>query len=87
MRAARAGSAKPSVRMATETNKPSHLRPVAATGGAPSPAEEPPVEPWNGVTRPSRRGGSGRFLTDVIEELGFLDRERIDEAVSGARTA
>ncbi len=73
--------------MATETNQPSHLRPVPATGEAQSPGQGSPLEPWNGVTRPSRRGGSGRFLTDVIEELGFLDRERIEEAIASARTA
>ncbi|MGI8595632.1 MAG: GspE/PulE family protein, partial [Solirubrobacteraceae bacterium] len=73
--------------MATGTNQPSHLRPVPVTGGAPAPAEKPPIEPWNGITGPTRRGGSGRFLTDVIEQLGFLDRERIEEAVAGARTA
>ncbi len=72
--------------MATETNQLTHLRPVAVTGEAAAPAQEPTFEPWNGVTLPSRRGGSGRFLTDVIEQLGFLDRERIDAAVAQART-
>ena len=33
----------------------------------------------NGITTPSRRGGSGRVLTDVIVDLGFVERGEIDE--------
>src|SRR5205807_7329001 len=40
-----------------------------------------------GITPPTRRGGSGRFLTDVIVELGYADRERVDAAVEAARQA
>jgi type IV pilus assembly protein PilB len=35
----------------------------------------------NGLTTPSRRGGSGRVLTDVIVDLGFVDRGTMDLAV------
>ena len=35
----------------------------------------------NGVTTPSRRGGSGRILTDVIVDLGFIDRGTMDLAI------
>jgi type IV pilus assembly protein PilB len=42
-------------------------------------------EEWNGVTPPSRRGGSGRFLTDVLVDLGFVDQARVDQAVEAAR--
>ena len=38
----------------------------------------------NGVTSPSRRGGSGRVLTDVIVDLGFVDQEAMDAAVAQA---
>jgi type IV pilus assembly protein PilB len=41
----------------------------------------------NGVTTPSRRGGSGRVLTDVIVDLGFVDRAVMDEAVEKATVA
>ena len=41
---------------------------------------------WNGVTTPSRRGGSGRLLTDVLVELGYVDRDQMDAAVIGARS-
>src|ERR1700704_5467610 len=35
----------------------------------------------NGITQPSRRGGSGRVLTDVIVDLGFVDRGAMDLAI------
>jgi type IV pilus assembly protein PilB len=42
-------------------------------------------EEWNGITPPSRRGGSGRFLTDVLVDLGFVDRQRVEHAVEAAK--
>jgi type IV pilus assembly protein PilB len=58
-----------------------HLRPVAA-----APAEAPePAGPADGITRPRNRHAGPRFLTDVIVELGFADRERADAAVNTAR--
>src|SRR4051794_21076858 len=41
----------------------------------------------NGVTTPSRRGGSGRVLADVIVDLEFVDRERMDAANATATKA
>jgi type IV pilus assembly protein PilB len=41
----------------------------------------------NGITPPSRRGGSGRFLTDVLVDLGFVERERVARAIEEARGA
>jgi type IV pilus assembly protein PilB len=38
-----------------------------------------------GVTPPARRGGSGRFLTDVLVERGFMDIERVARAIEEAR--
>jgi type IV pilus assembly protein PilB len=38
-----------------------------------------------GLTPPSRRGGSGRFITDHIVELGFAPRERVETAITEAR--
>jgi type IV pilus assembly protein PilB len=40
-----------------------------------------------GVTTPSRRGGSGRVLTDVIVDLGFADQSTMDDAVERANDA
>jgi type IV pilus assembly protein PilB len=38
-----------------------------------------------GMTPPSRRGGSARPLTDVLVELGHVDRARADQAALAAR--
>src|SRR4051794_33387571 len=38
----------------------------------------------NGITTPSRRGGSGRMLTDVIVDLGFVEQATVDLAVDRA---
>jgi len=64
-----------------------HLRAVgsADTDGALAKAIDPHEE-WNGITPPSRRGGSGRFLTDVLVDLGFADQPRVDQAVETARS-
>ena len=40
-----------------------------------------------GITTPSRRGGSGRVLTDVICDLGFVEHEAMDEAIQMAHAA
>jgi type IV pilus assembly protein PilB len=55
----------------------------------PPPGDAPPAKPprTNGITSPSRRGSSGRFLTDVIVDLGFVPRHTVDAAVESARTA
>jgi type IV pilus assembly protein PilB len=39
-----------------------------------------------GITRPSRRGSSQRFLTDVIAELGLASREQVEEALEISRS-
>jgi len=59
-----------------------HLRAVDSAT-APEPRD---AGPWDGVTAPRRRGGSGRFLSDVLVELGFTDRERAQRAVEEARS-
>ena len=38
-----------------------------------------------GVTPPSRRGGSGRRLDDVVVDLGFVGRDEMDQAVMEAQ--
>jgi type IV pilus assembly protein PilB len=38
-----------------------------------------------GLTAPNRRGGSGRFVTDHLVELGYTTRDRIDAAIAEAR--
>src|SRR4030088_1551332 len=57
--------------------------PVAAVN--PVPSNERPAD-WNGISPPRRTGGgSARFLTDVLVELGFVDRPRVEQAVEAAR--
>ncbi|HEV3053821.1 MAG TPA: ATPase, T2SS/T4P/T4SS family, partial [Solirubrobacteraceae bacterium] len=41
----------------------------------------------NGVTPPRQRGGSGKFLTDVLIELGYVDRDRVQRAIEESRGA
>src|ERR1035441_1999174 len=49
-----------------------------------SPAEA--VDPDSmGITRPSRRGSSQRFLTDVIVAMGLASGRQVDEAVESSR--
>src|SRR6476620_7277407 len=65
---------------------PASPPPVAAArvGGSSLSNERPPD--WNGVTPPRRTGGgAARFLTDVIVELGFVDRARVEQAVEAGR--
>jgi type IV pilus assembly protein PilB len=61
-----------------------HLRPVG-DGGPSALARDLAPETWDGVSRPTRRGGPPRFLTDVIVDLGLVPRERVDEAIEAAR--
>jgi type IV pilus assembly protein PilB len=49
------------------------------------PAADDEQSKWTGITRPSRRGSSPRFLTDVIVELGFASRQQVDDAVQTSR--
>ena len=60
----------------TETPR---LRAVPASGSNAAP------ETVDGITRPRGRDGRARFLTDVIVELGLVDRARVDQAIATAR--
>ena len=42
---------------------------------------------WAGVTKPSRRGSSPRFLTDVIVEMELASRKQVEEALESSRTS
>ena len=51
----------------------------------PSTAEASPSQVKRpGVTPPSRRGGTGRRLDDVIVDLGFVVRDEMDAAITEA---
>jgi type IV pilus assembly protein PilB len=68
-----------------------------ASGGSgdwekPPVAEEPPTPPaqasnFSGITQPSRRGSSARFLTDVIVEMQLASKRQVDDAVETSRNA
>jgi type IV pilus assembly protein PilB len=57
------------------------MNPPTQTGAAPA------KKKGNGVTTPSRRGGSGRVLADVLVDLGFVERAQMDEAIEAATGA
>jgi type IV pilus assembly protein PilB len=59
-----------------------HLHPVGSEEAA---QQEGTSELGDGVTPPRRRGGSGRFLTDVLIELGFADRDSVERAIEESR--
>ena len=62
-----------------------HLRPVPTRGPLQAAAEIDEADAPRGVTPPTYRGGSGRFLTDVIVELEYVERDRVEAAVAAAR--
>ena len=57
------------------------MNPPTQTGAAPTKGGK------RGITSPSRRGGSGRVLTDVLVDLEFVDRAVMDEAIAKAHSA
>ena len=65
---------------------PPHLRPVPAPGTENEAVARQP-DGGTGLTPPRGRGGRSRFLSDVIAELGFLPRERVDAAVEEGRAS
>jgi type IV pilus assembly protein PilB len=50
----------------------------------PPPAAAPESE-WTGITRPTRRGSSSRFLTDVIVDMGLASQGQVEEAIESSR--
>jgi type IV pilus assembly protein PilB len=42
-------------------------------------------EQFNGITKPSRRGSSPRFLTDVIVDMRIASRGQVDDALETSR--
>ncbi|HEY7953011.1 MAG TPA: ATPase, T2SS/T4P/T4SS family [Solirubrobacteraceae bacterium] len=64
--------------------------PEAPPADAPTAPQDLPAdsgEPLHrGLTRPSRRGSSSRFLTDVIIEMGLVPRPRVEEAIESSRS-
>jgi type IV pilus assembly protein PilB len=73
------------------------MAPIAGAGddGDPYGAERSEVdaeqasqgEGYTGITKPSRRGSSQRFLTDVIVDMGLASRKQVDDAVENSRVS
>jgi type IV pilus assembly protein PilB len=85
-------------RVSVEVNRDQDERSNADTGvssygsaghGAPDPGPAPDSEPRGetvaGVTQPSRRGSSSRFLTDVIVDMALATRDQVDQAIEASR--
>src|SRR5271166_3033640 len=56
-----------------------------AAPAAPAAGEEEPA--WTGITRPSRRGSSQRFLTDVIVDMELVSRKQVEDALETSRNS
>jgi type IV pilus assembly protein PilB len=51
------------------------------------PAPGPEGGEWTGITMPSRRGSSQRFLTDVIVDMGLVSRGQVEDALEVSRSS
>ena len=58
---------------------------VEVERGEHRPGIVPQSEEWTGVTVPTRRGSSPRFLTDVIVDMGLVARAQVDDALEVSR--
>jgi type IV pilus assembly protein PilB len=45
------------------------------------------AEGYSGITKPSRRGSSQRFLTDVVVDMGLATRRQVDDAIESSRNS
>jgi type IV pilus assembly protein PilB len=59
---------------------------LAPAGGDVDPDVPVGVAAKGGLTSPTRRGSSSRFLTDVIVEMGLVPRQRVEEAIATSRS-
>ncbi|HEX3692311.1 MAG TPA: ATPase, T2SS/T4P/T4SS family, partial [Solirubrobacteraceae bacterium] len=74
------GPAEPRAFEPLDQTEPPSFEPVG-----PAAQESSDQDALPGVTRPSRRGSSARFLTDVIVDMGFATRELVDAAIETSR--
>jgi type IV pilus assembly protein PilB len=71
-----------------QQNRPGYLKPVPGPHAAEAAAQQSDEQQGTpGLTPPMHRGYSGRFISDVIVELGYASSERVDEAINEARLA
>ena len=62
------------------------VEPYAETGPASAERAAPGAD-YSGITKPSQRGSSQRFLTDVIVDMGLASRGQVDDAVESSRVS
>jgi type IV pilus assembly protein PilB len=73
----------------TPDRRPGYLKPVPAPGSGAAAAEAVEVEQSGtpGLTPPLHQSHGATFVTDVLVELGYATRERVDLAINEARGA
>jgi type IV pilus assembly protein PilB len=75
---------------ATPPDAPARANLTAITPDGPSASQAAaapkPEEAWDGITKPRRRHVFPRFLSDVIVEMGLVEKDRVEQAVEQART-
>jgi type IV pilus assembly protein PilB len=69
--------------MSTAESAP--LRPLDLSDAGDGDAPRPAIEALPGITPPRKRGGAARFISDVVVELGFVPKEKVDAAVEEGR--
>ncbi|HEX5309892.1 MAG TPA: ATPase, T2SS/T4P/T4SS family [Solirubrobacteraceae bacterium] len=77
-----------SVQIERLTQEPQAEQPdLTASAGSASPRPDvpPDSEALPGVTQPTRRGSSSRFLTDVIVDMDLASRATVDSAIETSR--
>jgi type IV pilus assembly protein PilB len=70
-----------------EVQAPEGEEPAWAEQAPEAPAADEDEGGWTGITKPSRRGSSARFLTDVIVEMQLASERQVTDAIETSRTA
>src|SRR4051794_3646863 len=69
----------------SELQAPASLPPVTADDALDAAGSDTASPDFTGITPPRRRGGAARFITDVVVELGFVPKEKVETAVEQGR--
>ena len=73
--------------MSAGSGGPPRLRAVPPAGSAGEVAHTEQVDDGTGLTPPRERSAHARFVSDVIVDLGYVPRERVDAAVEEGRAS
>jgi type IV pilus assembly protein PilB len=81
------GPARPALPNAPVNQPPSRDDETpGASAAPPGGPEAEPVPEWDGITKPSRRGGTSRPITDVLVDMGAINALVGEQAIAQART-